>query len=96
MGGVDQANGLPMFTALGNWADRGACRNAGVNMFPSGPRGRTAAKHVCAVCPVIEECRAWAMNQSTRLDGIWGGTTQRERRRYRKANMTIEARSAAA
>ena len=35
------------------------------------------AKNICASCPVRVKCRDYAL--STRVIGIWGGTTEAER-----------------
>jgi WhiB family redox-sensing transcriptional regulator len=35
------------------------------------------AKGICQNCPVKVQCRDYAL--STRVTGIWGGTTERER-----------------
>lgn len=54
--------------------------------FPEEP-GRGApkeAKLVCAGCNVKAECLAYALRNNER-DGIWGGLTDRERRKYLKA-----------
>lgn len=37
------------------------------------------AKRVCETCPYLEECREWAISHGEM--GIWGGTTETERRR---------------
>ncbi|SRR5216683_1469852 len=42
------------------------------------------AKGVCARCPVREGCREWALAAGER-SGIWGGTTERERRVLRRS-----------
>ncbi len=47
------------------------------------PRQRTRgavdyAKQFCDRCPITNECREYARIQD--LDGIWGGTTEAERR----------------
>jgi WhiB family redox-sensing transcriptional regulator len=42
-----------------------------------------AAKQVCAVCPVKAECGEWAI-QTDQDFGIWGGMTERERKKIRK------------
>ncbi len=39
------------------------------------------AKAVCQVCPVVGECRAYAL-QIREPYGIWGGLTETERRRF--------------
>ena len=40
------------------------------------------AKAVCAGCPVREACLDYALANSEHF-GVWGGTTERERRRLR-------------
>lgn len=64
-----------------------ACRGHDTDLFF--PEQRTPefwkriaeAKRVCAVCPLLEQCRGWAYAQPWQaLAGIWGGTTQSERR----------------
>ena len=43
---------------------------------------REAVK-ICRSCPVVEQCRAYAVKHSYAA-GIWGGTTQADRKRIRK------------
>lgn len=51
--------------------------------FPSDGRGVEVARQACAPCPVREECLEHAL--VNRIDhGIWGGTSERERRRILK------------
>lgn len=38
------------------------------------------AKEVCAACPVREPCLDWAVNLPE-TDGIWGGTSARDRKK---------------
>jgi WhiB family redox-sensing transcriptional regulator len=40
------------------------------------------AKARCLACPLLDACMSWAIPQ-TDLEGIWGATTPRERRRIR-------------
>lgn len=63
------------------WQERAACRNMDTDLFFPG-RGESVeeARAVCAGCDVQEECLAWALRIGAR-DGIWGGTTERDRRR---------------
>jgi WhiB family redox-sensing transcriptional regulator len=44
-----------------------------------GDRRRAEAKRICALCPVISECLAWALGSGEDY-GIWGGMTEGERR----------------
>jgi len=52
--------------------------------FPGRGEATSTAKKVCAVCPVLGDCREWAMATNQR-HGIWGGMSERERRRVRAA-----------
>ena len=61
-----------------------ACYGADPNIFfpARGYSSAADAKAICADCPAIDECRAFAVDLM--MDrGIWGGTSERERRRIR-------------
>ena len=45
-----------------------------------------AAKDICAACPVCAECLAYALEHGER--GIWGGTTDQERKQITKGRTT--------
>jgi WhiB family redox-sensing transcriptional regulator len=51
--------------------------------FAVGAREHKLAKKVCRACPVRTECLEYAMDVPVD-HGIWGGMTERERRRYRR------------
>jgi WhiB family redox-sensing transcriptional regulator len=38
-----------------------------------------AAKKICERCPVLAECRSYALEREERF-GVWGGLTEAERR----------------
>ncbi|MFI6132673.1 WhiB family transcriptional regulator [Micromonospora sp. NPDC051141] len=65
-----------------------ACRGYDTELFF--PRTESSwmvrrAKDVCARCPLLDPCLEWAMRQPVgKLDGIWGGTTPRERLKLRR------------
>jgi WhiB family redox-sensing transcriptional regulator len=68
-----------------DWRHRAACRDEDPELFfpisEVGPAARqaTEAKAVCARCPVREQCLRYALDNG--LDhGVFGGTTERERR----------------
>ena len=69
--------------------DRGACQAAEPELFfplsAAGPAVAqvAAAKAVCRGCPVRAECLDYAM-QTAQDHGIWGGTTEEERRQARR------------
>lgn len=67
------------------WRDRAACRRADPELFfPIGETGPARlqvwqARQICDACPVQWTCLAWALQHFV-TDGIWGGSTQSERR----------------
>jgi len=67
------------------WMTAAACRGAGVAEFVMDAK-RTpseAVQAMCGRCPVREECIAYALERDV-LVGIWGGTTELERRAMRR------------
>ena len=64
------------------WRKRAACRGIDVEIFfPEREDADVeAAKAVCETCPVREACLEHALAHRER-EGVWGGTTERERRR---------------
>ena len=66
------------------WHQHAACAGMKPAMFYP-PRGEPAAeaKAVCRRCPVARECLAAALARPERY-GVWGATTERERRAQRK------------
>jgi WhiB family redox-sensing transcriptional regulator len=65
------------------WRKRAACRGVDVEIFypETDEDGEAeAAKAVCEVCPVRQACLEHALAHRER-EGIWGGATERERRR---------------
>ncbi len=63
------------------WMARGRCRNMDPAVFfPSDGIGVQAAQRICSECPVKTPCLEYAL--VNRVDhGVWGGTSERERRR---------------
>jgi WhiB family transcriptional regulator, redox-sensing transcriptional regulator len=69
------------------WRLRAACRNIDPDLFfPPGRTGAAleAAKSVCGRCAVRSECLEFAL-AANQQDGVWGGTSEDERRRLRPA-----------
>jgi WhiB family redox-sensing transcriptional regulator len=63
------------------WAGLAACRDADPDLFFPGPDGDTAAAvRICRGCAVRDYCLEWALEQRVQY-GVWGGATERERRR---------------
>ena len=67
------------------WRDSAACQGADPELFfPLTEYGRSLvqihqAKQICRVCQVQRACLTWAL-QHAMSDGIWGGSTETERR----------------
>ncbi|WP_040789471.1 WhiB family transcriptional regulator [Nocardia paucivorans] len=76
-------------TADWDWQTRGSCRGVESAVFfhPDGERGRARAdrvqraKKICGTCPVLAQCRSYALSVSEPY-GVWGGMSEDERRTY--------------
>ncbi len=70
------------------WMARGKCRDVEPSVFfPSDGLGVQAAQRICAGCSVAEECLEYAL--ANRIDhGVWGGRSERERRRILRRRRT--------
>ena len=64
-----------------SWRQRAACRGVEPEIFyPVSEEDAEQAKAVCAQCEVRQTCLEFALVNRER-DGVWGGATERERRR---------------
>ena len=64
-----------------SWRQKAACRGVDPDIFyPVSDDDAEAAKAICVTCPVREACLEYALVNRER-DGVWGGATERERRR---------------
>lgn len=73
------------------WMRDALCRepHPGVSWFPERGEDAGPAKAVCRRCLVLEECRAYAIGDHE-LRGIWGGLSDRQRRRLREGDPTLD------
>lgn len=63
------------------WRELGACRGLEPEVFyPDDGDEALEAKAVCAECSVRVACLEYALS-SREKSGVWGGATERERRR---------------
>ena len=63
------------------WRQKAACRGVDPDIFyPVTDEEAEDAKAICASCPVQGACLEWALSVREK-DGVWGGATERERRR---------------
>jgi WhiB family redox-sensing transcriptional regulator len=73
-----------------DWRQQAACRNTNPNLFfPVGTTGPAvaqieAAKIVCSTCVTRAACLEFALATNQEA-GVWGGTSEEERRKLRKA-----------
>lgn len=78
------------------WADEALCAQTDPDLFFEQSTSRyehvtskdaseriSAAKGICRRCPVMRQCRQYAMDHPE-LEGIWGAMTEKERRQARK------------
>jgi WhiB family transcriptional regulator, redox-sensing transcriptional regulator len=89
-------------TAIDNGAERwseAACSTADPELFfpvsSLGPALRQVAqaKAICARCHIQRACLGYALDAGP-VQGIWGGTTETERRRLRQCERQARARLA--
>ncbi|GGM34842.1 transcriptional regulator WhiB [Longimycelium tulufanense] len=65
------------------WVDRAMCAQTDPDaFFPGKGQNARQIKRVCARCEVRAECLAYALEHDERY-GIWGGLSERERRRLK-------------
>lgn len=53
--------------------------------FPENGGSTRAARQICGMCPVLEECREHAL-ATDELWGVWGGLTESARLKLRRAD----------
>lgn len=72
-------------SGIENWRAQALCQyEPPETFFPSDGAGVGTAKKICAECVVKEPCLEYAIEN--RIDhGIWGGTSERQRRRIVKS-----------
>jgi len=64
-----------------DWTEKAACAQPqaqGVDFFSPHREEMTEAKKVCAQCPVMSECRSYALDTFQPI-GIWGGLSLADR-----------------
>ena len=66
---------------VSKWWNLGACRGLDSSIFyPDDEAEANAAKSVCDSCAVKSECLDHALDSREKA-GVWGGATERDRRR---------------
>lgn len=73
------------------WMADAACAGMDPDVFhPDRGEDARPAKAICAACPVRQRCLDYALDARLK-HGIWGGTSERERRRIRRTNRETAA-----
>ena len=76
------------------WQDEANCMGANADLFfPERGASTRKAKQICAECEVQVECLEYAITNGEKF-GIWGGLSERERRRIRKERSLSRQRRA--
>ena len=81
-----------------DWRDSAACYGQDPEQwFPVGTSGPALlqteqAKAVCRRCPVVDDCLKWALDTGQDA-GIWGATTEEERRALKRRPKTTRTRT---
>ncbi len=81
------------------WRSLASCRDTDPDLFfPVGTTGPAIeqidnAKAVCATCEVKQPCLEFALT-TNQDSGVWGGTSEEERRKIRRQWMAAKRRSA--
>jgi WhiB family redox-sensing transcriptional regulator len=81
-----------------DWREGAACRNTEPDLFfPIGSTGPAvdqidAAKRVCKACDSIDPCLEFAL-ATNQESGVWGATSEEERRKLRKQWLAARRRS---
>jgi WhiB family redox-sensing transcriptional regulator len=68
-----------------SWQERALCAETDPeSFFPEKGGSTREAKRICTSCEVRRECLEYALANDERF-GIWGGLSERERRRLKRA-----------
>lgn len=94
------ATNLALSTADYSWRKYSLCRDTDPELFfPVGTTGQALvqieeARRVCGECTVREECLQFAL-ETNQDSGIWGGTSEEERRKLRREFVARQKAAAA-
>lgn len=70
-----------------SWKREGSCLGLGSKankiFFPEKGASAREAKVICSTCPVLEQCRDYALNGREKF-GVWGGMNEKDRKNYKR------------
>ncbi len=88
---VETPVGLEPIEPEESWQNYANCLGVDPDLFfPERGASTKEAKAVCRACVVREDCLEYALDNSEKF-GIWGGLSERERRRLRRARALARA-----
>ncbi len=96
---LTQSRSLSLSIECDDWREYSACRDTDPDLFfPVGTTGPAIeqienAKAVCRTCDVQKNCLEYALT-TNQDSGIWGGTSEEERRVLRRQWVARNRRSA--
>jgi len=94
--GPPLAIGLPPIEDDVDWRERALCAEVDPELFyPDTGQPAAPAKNICRACEVRTDCLSWAMANGE-LFGVWGGTTERERKAMRRVRRIETVKQVAA
>ena len=72
-----------------DWRSQAVCARTNPDLwFSPGAVEHREAKRICRECPVRRQCLNYAMEAPVD-HGVWGGMTERERRRHRRLGLQV-------
>ena len=72
-----------------DWRSQAVCAQTDPDLwFSPGAVEHREAKRICRECPVRRQCLSYAMEAPVD-HGVWGGMTERERRRHRRLGLQV-------
>lgn len=81
---------MTIATTSWNWREAARCHTTDAEgLFVRGAEQRDA-RGFCHACPVRTECLAHALDEGVEF-GIWGGTTERERRALLRSRPDVQS-----
>lgn len=89
---------LVEYTEAPDWSGALCDQKTGL-FYPESPRRsererqEQAAKQICTVCPLKEQCLEYALENDEDY-GVWGGKTEKERRMLKRRRITRPTQSA--
>lgn len=93
---MDQLSKLLEATNSPEWKAQANCLGVDPDLFfPERGASTREAKEVCRGCVVREDCLEYALSNGEKF-GIWGGLSERERRRVRRARALMGRRTVSA